>query len=90
VARLLDDVDGLPLELDMDFVSEVYVADKSFTKLRFRVDKSKYDVRDGKVRVATPGCFKANQDLWFNNPSASRSTYNMAYFSISEFGLYGI
>jgi hypothetical protein len=54
------------------------------------VDKSKYDVRDGKVRVATPGCFKANQDLWFNNPSASRSTYNMAYFSISEFGLYGI
>lgn len=90
VARLLDDVDGLPLELDKDFVSEVYVADKSFTKLRFRVDKSKYDVRDGKVRVATPGCFQANQDLWFNNPSASRATYNMAYFSISEFGLYGI
>lgn len=94
-AVYLDEAAGLPLvssaESNGSYLSESIIMDKPFTEVRFRVTKVKYDIKNGVVRLCTPGCFDGNEDPWFSQfvATSGRLTYNMGYFAISEFELYG-
>ena len=94
-AVYVDEEAGLPLvssqESNGSYRSEPIIMDKPFTEVRFRVTKVKYDVKNGTVRLCTPGCFDGNEDPWFKLfvASSGRLTYNMGYFAISEFELFG-